>query len=129
MAQGNPLEIKIRTDLVEYLTLREWLVEITHGSKFQHGIPDLFCHHVRYGYRWVECKRPIGYQFTRSQKVKFPIWEKHGVGIWILVDASDIEYAKLFRAPNWRDYWKPSYGALPTIDDLLRELDEPEVSE
>lgn len=126
--KNNPLEIKIRTDLVEFLELREWLVEITHGNAYQQGIPDLFCHHIKWGYRWVECKRPSGYQFTKAQKHKFPIWERHGVGIWILVAATQREYDKLFGAPNWRDYWKPSYGELPTIDDLLRELNEPEES-
>lgn len=119
-------ELKIRTDLVEYLTLREWLVEITHGSKFQHGIPDLFCNHIKYGYRWVECKNPKAYAFTKSQKVKFPIWEKHGVGIWILVGATEHEYDKLFAPPNWRDYWRPSYGELPDIHAMLDALSEPD---
>ncbi len=24
--------------------------------------------------------------------------------------------------PNWRDYWKPSWGDVPDIDGLLDEL-------
>lgn len=126
MKKPEPLEIKIRTDLVEFLEPREWLVEITHGNKYQHGIPDLFCNHLRYGYRWIECKRPTQYAFTKSQKIKFPVWEKHGVGIWILVAATEDEYDKLFGPPNWRDYWRPSYGDLPDIHAMLDELNNPD---
>ena len=113
-------ESLIQGDLIDFLRHREWLVEPTHGNLVQKGFPDLYCHHVRWEYRWIDVKVEGQYQFTKWQKLKWPNWEKHGVGIWILTGAH--EYQKLFRPPNWRDYWKESYGELPDIKELLREI-------
>ena len=33
-----------------------------------------------------------------------------GIGIWILTAATQDEYDKLFKLPNWRAYWKESWG-------------------
>ena len=33
------------------------------------------------------------------------------------------EYDKLFGPPNWRDYWKKSWGDVPDVDALLDELE------
>ena len=64
------------------------------------------------------------YSFTRKQKIKWPIWERYGCGIWILTAATQVEYDKLFAPPNWREYWKPSWDVVPDIDALLDELDQ-----
>lgn len=115
-------EAKIQKALIEFLESRGWLVEHTHGSAYQSGFPDLFMHHPRYGSRWVDVKVKGRYTFTKAQKHKWPKWESVGIGIWILVAATEDEYAKLFSPPNWRDYWKPAWGELPDIDKLLDEL-------
>ncbi|REJ65605.1 MAG: hypothetical protein DWQ31_16835 [Planctomycetota bacterium] len=113
----------LQRDLVEFLEARGWLVEPMHGNLYQKGIPDLYCFHRRYGERWIDCKIEGQYTFTKAQRQKWPQWEKKGIGIWILTAATQREYDKLFKPPNWRDYWKESWGHLPDIDALLDELD------
>jgi hypothetical protein len=117
----------IQQNLIKFLEARQWLVEHTHGNLYQQGMPDLFCNHLKWGYRWIDCKVKGRYSFTKAQKIKWPIWESFGVGIWILTDATQDEYDKLFRPPNWRDYWKTSWGVLPDIERLLSEItDDPD---
>lgn len=116
----------IRRDLIAFLKARGWYIEITHGSLYQTGFPDLYAMHEKWGQRWIDCKQPKHYSFTKAQKIKWPLWEAKGTPIWILTAATQEEYDKLFGAPNWRDYWKPSWGSIPTlaeIDALLDELD------
>lgn len=76
--------------------------------------------HGTYGTRWVDYKSPSRYSLTAAQRLKWPIWDAYGVGIWIMTAATDDEYRKLFEEANWRQYWKPSYG--PTVDALLDEV-------
>lgn len=121
MGRRGP-EWHIQQDLITYLRTRGWLVEATHGNLFQQGLPDLFCHHPKWGTRWIDCKTPGRYTFTKAQRLKWPIWRDHGVGIWILTGATQEEYDKLFSLPNWEDYWKPSWGNIPNIDALIDEL-------
>lgn len=102
-------EYYIQEDLRKFLQKRGWLVERMVGNAFQYGIPDLYCHHPKYGHRWIDVKNPDSYEFTKHQKVKWPLWDKFGVGIWIIVDATEEEYDKLFKPPNWREYWKEKY--------------------
>ena len=68
--------------------------------------------------RVVPWKNPKGYEFTQAQRIKWPIWEAKGKGIWIITGWSDADYAKLFAPPNWREYWKPRY------DEEMLELDQ-----
>jgi len=112
----------IRRDIIELLKARGWLVEITHGNQYQSGLPDLYVAHPRYGKRWIDAKNPGEYTFTRAQKQKWPVWDEFGIGIWILIAGTQEEYDKLFQAPNWRQYWKPSWGEIPDIDELLDSL-------
>ncbi len=118
-------EFYIQRDLIEYLKARGWLVERMIGNAFQLGIPDLFCYHPKWGYRWIDVKQPGRYSFTKAQKIKWPEWETYGVGIWIVTSADQEGYNKLFAPPNWREYWKASWGELPDIDALLDELEDP----
>jgi hypothetical protein len=102
-------EYYIQEALQVFLTERGWLVERMVGNAFQYGIPDLYCYHPKYGQRWIDPKNPDSYEFTKHQKVKWPIWDKFGVGIWIITAADESEYDKLFHPPNWRLYWKEKY--------------------
>ena len=113
----------IQRDLKQFLRERNWLVEQTHGNRFQTGFPDLYIFRRDVGERWIDCKNPGSYTFTRDQKRKWPVWAEFGIGIWIITAATQEEYDKLFRPPNWKEYWKASWGDLPDIDALLAELD------
>ncbi len=115
-------EYRIQNDLITFLGARGWLVERMIGNAFQKGIPDLYCHHPKWGCRWIDVKYEGRYSFTRDQKLKWPKWERYGIGIWILTGADQENYDKLFAFPNWRDYWKSSWGELPDIDLLLEQI-------
>lgn len=113
----NPIKIRskhgpewrIQQDLISFLEIRKWVVEVTNGNIYQVGFPDLFLVHKKYGTRWVDVKNPERYTFTPAQKLKWPLWHEHGVGIWILTAATADEYDKLFAEPNWKAYWKPQW--------------------
>jgi len=118
-------EYYIQKDLVTMLRARGWYVERMIGNALQYGIPDIFVAHTKWGQRWIDVKQPKRYSFTKQQKQKWPVWESFGIGIWILTAATQEEYDKLFKPPNWRDYWKESW-TLPTqanIDRMLEEWD------
>lgn len=112
----------IQRDLIKFLKIRKWRVERMTGNAFQKGIPDLYCFRRDYGERWIDVKAPGKYTFTKDQKRKWPGWDADGIGIWILTAANQEEYDKLFKPANWRDYWKPSWGEIPDIDDLLDSI-------
>jgi len=117
-------EWHIQQALIAYLKARGWHVERMIGNAFQMGVPDLFIAHPKWGQRWIDVKRPgKNYSFTKAQKLKWPVWDTFGIGIWILTAANQAEYDKLFAPPNWRAYWKASWGKTPDIDALLDELD------
>jgi hypothetical protein len=125
-------ELQIQRDLVAFLRTRGWHVERMLADAYQNGIPDLYCYHRKWGERWVEVKRPEGYNFTLRQRQKWPEWEKAGIGIWILTAATQEQYDLLFKAPNWREFWKPSFETSTTadidamLDELVREAHEDE---
>jgi len=96
----------IQDAFTEYLERRKWSVKSTHGNAFQWGFPDLYCCHISYGSRWVECKCPISYSFTRAQLEYFPELNSHGVGVWVITAATEYEYKKLFQPQNWWHYVK-----------------------
>jgi len=121
--KGPGPEWYIRRDIKEMLETRGWHVEIMVGSAFQTGIPDLYCFQRRWGERWVDAKQPKNYTFTKAQKFKWPIWERVGIGIWIMVAATQTEYDKLFQPPNWRSYVKKSWK-IPTAEEIDRMLGE-----
>lgn len=101
-------EAIIQREFKLFLMERDWFVKDTHGSLYQSGFPDLYCDHPDYGVRWVEMKNPEGYKFTKAQVETFP---KFNCGIWIITAATEYEYKKLFRPPNWYQYmglWRHS---------------------
>lgn len=119
-------EYKIQREFIRFMRERNWVVERMIGNAYQYGIPDLYVGHSKYGTRWIDIKNPVAYEFTRQQRIKWPQWERYGIGVWIITAATQEEYAALFRPPNFRNYWKPKYDEEPTIDQLLGELDESE---
>jgi len=119
----------IQRDLIRFLRDREWLVERLIGNAFQMGIPDLYCFRRDFGERWIDVKAPGRYTFTKEQKKKWPLWDAMGLGVYILTAANQSEYDKLFAPPNWKDYWKSSWGDIPDIDALLDELIREEADE
>jgi hypothetical protein len=103
-----------------FLAVRGWKVEKMHGNAFQSGIPDLFLWHTEYGHRWVDVKVAGSYEFTKAQITKWPEWEEAGLGVWIMTEANNTEYANLFKPANFRKFWKAKYDT-PTIQELLNE--------
>lgn len=123
-------EWEIQRDLMRYLRQRGWLVERTHGNLFQQGFPDLYVTHKEHGQRWIDCKNPVSYRYTKAQIQKWPIWHDFGIGIWIITGATEADYDKLFQPPNWKDYWKPSYDQyLIDPEVLLAEMELEEMEQ
>lgn len=116
-------EYRIERDVKKFLRARGWWVEKMHGNMYQKGIPDLLLAHKKFGLRFVDVKNPVSWEYTKAQCQKWPVWDRYGIGIWIMVAATEEEYDKLFKPPNWRNYWKPRYDAyLMSTDALLAEL-------
>lgn len=114
----------IQRDLITFLKARNWHIERLIGNALQMGVPDLNICRPDHGERWIDVKRPDkSYSFTDAQKRKWPLWEAAGRRIWIITAATEAEYAKLFQPPNWRDYWKPSWGVIPDIDALMSQIE------
>jgi hypothetical protein len=122
MSTDKP-ELDIQSELVEFLASCGWLVEPMLADAFQTGLPDFYCHHPQWGERWVEVKRADNYTFTLRQRQKWPGWEASGVGIWILTAATEEQYGLLFKDPNWRQFWKPSFRT-PTRQDVDAQIAE-----
>jgi hypothetical protein len=97
-------EAEIQEAFEKFLVLRKWSVRSTHGSLYQHGFPDIFACHIKFGARWIEIKNPLHYRFTAAQLEYFPELNSHGVGVWVIVRATEDEYLKLFRPQNWFTY-------------------------
>lgn len=97
-------EDKIQEDIIKFLRGREWLVKATHGNMYQSGFPDLYCTHKHHGIRWIEVKNPVSFSFTNAQKEWFPLLSANGTRIWVLGEATESEYKKLWLPENWREY-------------------------
>jgi len=121
---SRPEDLK-QARVVKFLELRGWHTEETHGNAFQKGLPDLFAWHPVHGFRWIDVKILENYRYTKHQCQKWTEWESKGLGVWIMVDDTEEEYAKLFQPPNFRDYWKPHYDKyLEEIRDIVAPLVE-----
>ena len=114
------LEAVIQKECVAYLRARHWFVKRFTGNAYQYGVPDVMAYHKDYGTRWIDFKPPKGGRLTQKQIIEWPQWEAAGIGIWIITAANDTEYAKLWQAPNWREWWKPSYEI--DLNQLLSEV-------
>jgi hypothetical protein len=96
-------EAKIQEEVEDKLRLLKWYVISTHGNIYQHGLPDIYCGHLKYGTRWLEIKNPDGYSFTPSQMENFQLMSAAGIGIWIATSAIQVPDV-LFAPPNWYTY-------------------------
>lgn len=97
-------EAKIQKAIIEFMEARGWYCKVIPGNATISGMPDLYTFHPKYRQRWVECKNPEKYAFTKQQIINFPEMSKFGVGIWILTAATQEEYEKLWKQPNWHEY-------------------------
>lgn len=97
-------EAKIQNEMIMYLRGRSWIVKPTHGNAYQSGFPDLYAAHIRYGARWIEMKHDEAYSFTPAQREFFPLLSSVGIGVWVLVAATEEEYLKLWQPANWYQY-------------------------
>jgi hypothetical protein len=128
--RGKPEE-KVRDAIIGRLKGHGWGVKIMHGNAYQSGVPDLYAMHYDYlPPRWIDAKVEGRYSFTKAQKWTWPVWHfKYRVGIWILTDGSEEQYQRLFKPPNWLDYWKPAWGDPkdyldgPDIDSILDNIE------
>lgn len=111
-------EAIIQRNFIAYVKVRGWNVERMIGNALQKGIPDIYIMHPEHGDRWIDLKVPGGGRFTIAQRIKWPIWEAYGKGIWIITAANESEYNKLFAPPNMREYWRESY------DEQVKELEQ-----
>jgi hypothetical protein len=125
-------EDRVQEKIIDFLVLRGWaVVEKMHGNAFQKGIPDLYCWNRNLGgrdgeglHRWIDVKVKGHHEYTKAQCQKWSRWEIEGLGVWIMMDATDEWYAKLFQRPNFRDYWKPRYDKYcRDIEEILGEMD------
>jgi hypothetical protein len=98
-------ETIIQKKIMEFLKLRDWYCKNTHGNIYQGGLPDIYACHRRHGTRWIEVKMEK-YNFTPAQIDTFSELTAKGVGIWILTDATEFEYNKLFEPANWHWFLK-----------------------
>jgi hypothetical protein len=128
-------ELKVRNAIRKMFEGRGWGVWITHGNKYQSGFPDLYVAHPEYGERWIDAKVEGHYSYTKAQKYLWPLWHyRYKVGTWIMTGDGQEQYDRVFRAPNWRDYWRPVWGdpeanlTLKTrVDDTLPLDAQPEL--
>jgi hypothetical protein len=98
-------ETILQKNIMDYMTIRGWYCRNTHGNTYQAGFPDFYAAHKSYGTRWIEVKRSIATaQFTPAQMEVFPEFAGKGVGIWILIAATEKEYNKLFKPANWHTF-------------------------
>ena len=104
LKRGKKPETILQDRIVAMLKLRDWYCRETHGNMYQSGFPDIFSCHRRYGIRWIEVKVLPSYSFTSAQMDVFPEFSGKGVGIWILTEATEFQYKKLFQPPNWHTF-------------------------
>jgi hypothetical protein len=115
-------EYGIQASICRFLRDRGWHVERIVGLGIQFGLPDLLVCHAQWGIRFVEVKNEDKFGFTKAQKWKFPLLMKNGCGIWVLTQATEEQYQRLFTTPNLWDYLDPA--DCPTPDTLASLLDE-----
>jgi len=125
-------EAAIQKRIVAFLKDRGWHVRSTHGNAYQSGYPDLLAYNrsftrTEWGpYRPIDVKVEGQHRYTKAQCQEWPEWmpEAGGPGVWIMMDATEAWYMKLFEQPNMWEYWKPAYDKYRlVVDEILKELE------
>lgn len=88
LRQGE--ETRIQLGIIAALEAQGWFCKITYGDEFQNGLPDVYATHPKYGPRWIEVKRPVGWKFTPAQSKVFPLLIANGSGVWVLTSVDQI---------------------------------------
>lgn len=103
---GQGPEAKIQRDIILMLETKGWWTKTTHGNAHTDGWPDIWASHKTIGNRWIEVKLPNmkGSHFTSAQLRDFPQFNNVGGGVWVITAATEEEYLKLFKEPNWWMY-------------------------
>ncbi len=118
-------EYGIQNDVVKMLRSKGWHIERLVGMAYQFGLPDLLIGHPQWGIRFVELKQEDHYRFTIRQRWKFPVLMRYGMGIWILTEATEEQYERLFHPPNLWDYMKKEEIIdQQVVDDIVDSLTE-----
>lgn len=86
----------IQQRIIKYLQDRGFFVKIITASLYLSGMPDLFATHRVFGPKFIEVKVEKRWSFTKAQKETFPQLLGHGCPIWILFEADELNYKKLF---------------------------------
>ena len=119
-------EFRVQARIKKFLEARGWHVERLVGFQFQSGLPDLIASHIKFGFRPIEVKivKNGKARFTKAQRHKFPVLVTSGWGIWILSNASEIEYEKLFQPPNLVQFLKlTDYLSTEKAIDEIKKCD------
>ena len=87
-----------------------WYVKKTHGSKYQSGLPDVYCSHMRFGVLWIETKVRNN-RLEDSQILEFTLMSKAGSRIFVIRHLHEYPDV-LHRSPNWGTYGSSIKSAL-----------------
>lgn len=102
--KGQRPEDKVATKIDAFLRARGWHVIPMVGNAYLAGFPDRFTTHKCHGVRLIEYKYAGKFEFTDAQWIEFPKFLDNGCGIWVMVDATEAEYKKLWDPPNVGKY-------------------------
>jgi len=116
-------EYGIMKEILTFLKARGWHCERIVGLGIQFGLPDLLVCHKKYGIRFIEVKNEDRFGFTKAQKWKFPLLMENGCGIWVMTEATEGQYERLFKEPNLWDYLdRRKCPSMEEIYNLFEEL-------
>lgn len=97
-------EARIQAAIISVLQARQWFCKETHGNLYSYGFPDIYVSHRKYGTRWIEVKKPVGYKFTPAQIEFFPLFSANGSPIWVATTHEGVEDLIMKRPENWFQY-------------------------
>lgn len=106
----------IQEAILKYLRERGWVCKETHGNAYQSGFPDVYATHATWRQRWIEVKVAERFSFTKAQLRDYPLMVANGSPIWIMTEATDAEYKKLFGPHNLHEFLAAYYDGQTNIN-------------